>query len=85
MYKIMLRRKAQRSLDKLPKNDYALVLHRLMDLAYEPRPIWVEKIRIVGLWRVRQGDYRVIYDIDDDQRIVVILYIGHRKDIYRSL
>ena len=85
MYKIELRRKAQRALVRLPKNDFNAVLGTVKDLANTPRPKGVEKIKSAGLWRVRQGDYRIVYSIDDGQKTVTILRIGHRSEIYRSL
>ena len=85
MYKIELRRKAQRSLDRLPKSDFGAVLDAVKGLANSPRPKGVEKIKSAGLWRIRQGDYRIVYSIDDGQKIVTILRIGHRREIYRSL
>ncbi len=85
MHKIEMRRKAQRVLDRLPKNDFNAVLEAVKDLADTPRPKGVEKIKSAGLWRVRQGDYRIVYDIDDEQKIIIVLRIGHRREIYRSL
>ena len=85
MHKIELRRRAQRALDRLPENDFNAVLGTLQDLANMPGPKGVEKIKSAGLWRVRQGDYRIVYSIEDDQKIVTILRIGHRREIYRSL
>jgi mRNA interferase RelE/StbE len=85
MYRIELRRKVQQSLDKLPKRDFEAVLESVKDLANSPRPKGVEKIKSAGLWRVRQGDYRVVYSIDDKQQVVTILRIGHRREVYRSL
>ncbi len=85
MHKIELRRKAQRALNRLPKNDFNAVLGTVKDLAKTPRPKGVEKIKSAGLWRVRQGDYRIVYSIDDGQKTVTVLRIGHRREIYRSL
>jgi len=85
MYKIELRRRAQRALDRLPKYDFKAVLDAVKSLAETPRPSGIEKIKSAGLWRIRQGDYRIIYSIDDNQKIVTILRIGHRREIYRSL
>ncbi|MBI2980432.1 MAG: type II toxin-antitoxin system RelE/ParE family toxin [Chloroflexi bacterium] len=86
MYKIDLRRRAQRGLDRLPSDDFRAVLNAVQKLANNPRPRGVDKLRSAGgWWRVRQGDYRIIYDIDDDRKIVTVLYIGHRREIYRSL
>jgi len=84
MYKIELRRKAQNSLDKLPKNDFEAIISDVRKLADNPRPKGVEKIKIAGLWRIRQGDYRIVYAIDDSQKLVTILRIGHRREIYRQ-
>lgn len=85
MYKIELRRKAQRSLDKLPKDDFDAVIGDIKKLADSPRPRGVEKIKSAGSWRIRKDDYRIVYSIDDSQKLVVILRIGHRREIYRSL
>jgi mRNA interferase RelE/StbE len=85
MYRIELRRKAQRALDRLPKDDFNAVLGVVKDLAHTPRPKGMEKIKSAGFWRIRQGDYRIVYSIDDGQKMVTILRIGHRREIYRSL
>jgi mRNA interferase RelE/StbE len=85
MYRIELRRKAQRSLDKLPKSDFTAIIEAVKNLAESPRPKGVEKIKSAGLWRIRYGDYRIVYSIDDDNKIIIILRIGHRREIYRSL
>ena len=85
MYQIELRRRAQRALDRLPKSDFQAVIEAIKELARTPRPKGVEKIKSAGLWRVRQGDYRIVYNIDDSQKIATILRIGHRREIYRAL
>ena len=85
MYEIELRRKAQRALDKLPEDDFNAVIDAVKGLADTPRPKGVEKIKSAGLWRIRQGDYRIVYSIDDSEKTVIILRIGHRREIYRSL
>ena len=59
MYKIELRRKAQRALDRLPKVDFEAVLGEVKGLADSPRPKGVEKIKSAGLWRIRQGNLQV--------------------------
>ena len=85
MYRIELRRRAQRALDRLPKTDFQAVVEAVKELAQIPRPRGVEKVKNTGLWRIRQGDYRIVYSIDDNQNIVIVVSVGHRKDIYRSL
>jgi mRNA interferase RelE/StbE len=85
MYQVELRRKAQRDLEKLPKKDFETAIKAIKGLSANPRPKGVEKIKIAGLWRIRQGDYRIVYNIDDNQKVIIILRIGHRREIYRSL
>jgi mRNA interferase RelE/StbE len=86
VHKVELRRKVQKALDKLPKDDFHSVLETMKGLAVLPRPRGAEKVKAPGgLWRVRQGNYRIIYQIDDDQNVVTILRIGHRREIYREL
>ena len=85
MHQIELRRRAQRVLDRLPKSDFQAVVGAIKELALTPRPRGVEKVKSVGLWRIRQGDYRIIYGIDDNQQLVIVVRIGHRKEVYRSL
>lgn len=85
MYKIELRRRAQRALDKLPKTDFQAVVESIKDLAETPRPRGIEKVKGTSLWRIRQGDYRIIYAIDDNQQLVTVVCIGHGREIYRSL
>ena len=83
MYKVELRRRVQDKLDSLPESDREMVIGALLNLEEDPRPRGVEKIRGKELWRVRKGDYRVVYDINDDAKIVTVVRIGHRKDVYR--
>lgn len=85
MYQIELRRKAQKVLDKLPKADFEAIIEDIKSLEDNPRPKGIEKIKSAGLWRIRQGDYRIVYSIDDSQKMVIVLRIGHRRDIYKSL
>ncbi|MBI4186087.1 MAG: type II toxin-antitoxin system RelE/ParE family toxin [Chloroflexi bacterium] len=85
MYQIELRRRAQRALDRLPRSDFRVVVEAIKELARTPRPRGIEKVKSTGLWRIRQGDYRIIYAIDDDRQIIIIVRVGHRREIYRSL
>lgn len=85
MYRIELRRRAQRALDRLQKADFQAVVVAINDLAQTPRPRRIETVKGTDLWRIRQGDYRIVYAIDDNQRLVTVAHIGHRREIYRSL
>ncbi len=85
MHRIELRRRPQHVLDRLPESDFQAVIKAIKELALTPRPRGVEKVKSAGLWRIRQGDYRIIYGIDDNQQLVTVVRIGHRKEVYRSL
>jgi mRNA interferase RelE/StbE len=85
MYRIELRRRAQRALDKLPKSEFQAVIEAIKSLAVTPRPRGIEKVRSTGLWRIRRGDYRIVYAINDKKSLVTIVRVGHRREIYRAL
>jgi len=82
-YKISILRRAQKQLAKIPANDYKKIKQAILDLAHDPRPPGSKKLKGRSGWRIRQGDYRVIYEIQDDQLIIIILDVGNRRDIYR--
>lgn len=82
-YKLSILRRAQKQLAKIPANDYKKVKKAILDLTQDPRPPGSKKLKGRDGWRIRQGDFRVIYEIQDDQLIVIVLDIGNRKDIYR--
>jgi len=85
VYKVELRRRVRQSLDKLPEKDRRVVIATLESLEQEPRPRGVEKIRGTELWRIRKGDYRVIYYINDQEQTIAVVRIGHRRDVYRGI
>jgi mRNA interferase RelE/StbE len=85
MYRVDLRRHAQRALDKLPKSDFQAVIESIKALVQTPRPKGIEKVKSTGLWRIRQGDYRIIYAIDVNEQLVSVVRVGHHREIYRAL
>ena len=85
MYKVEVRRRAQRALERLPKADFQAVVRAMKDLEQTPRPRGAERVKGTGLWRVRQGDYRIVYGIDDGGQLVTVVRGGHRREIHRAL
>jgi len=85
MYKVELRRNVKKSLDRLQTQERHRIIPVLLNLEQEPRPTGVEKVRGTELWRIREGDYRLIYHIDDEEKIITVVRIGHRRDIYRGI
>ena len=84
-YALFIFRRAQRRLASLPKRDYERVKFAVRELSVRPRPSGCAKLAGREGWRIRVGDYRVIYEIDDAARSVTVLHVGHRKDAYRNL
>jgi len=82
-YSIFITRQAQKELTKLSTNDYLKIKAKIQALSENPRPPGSKKLKGREGWRIRSGNYRVIYDIKDDKLLVKILKIRHRKDIYR--
>jgi len=84
-YRITLTPSAARQLRKFDPQARRRIQAALELLAAEPRP--PAATRLVGgsgEWRVRTGDYRIVYEIHDDELLVLVLRVGHRRDIYRS-
>jgi mRNA interferase RelE/StbE len=86
-YRVEFSRSAEREFDQLPQQVSARVSSRINSLAVNPRPPGVLKLagRTTDLYRIRVGNYRVIYAIKDDVLLVLVVSIGHRKEIYRDL
>jgi mRNA interferase RelE/StbE len=84
MYKISIKKSAAKELEELPNKITALITTAILQLAHNPRPQGYKKLKgkILELWRIRIGNYRVIYTIDDGIKIIDVQKVGHRKDIY---
>lgn len=82
-YSVFLLRRAQKELAKLPDDSYPRIRDRIRDLAEAPRPPGSRKLTGREGWRLRVGSYRILYDIDDSEKTVTVLHVGHRRDVYR--
>jgi mRNA interferase RelE/StbE len=82
-YSPFLKRSAAKDLEVVAAKDRRRIVDRIQALATEPRPPGVEKLSGAEKYRVRQGDYRILYTIDDGAKTVVVVKIGHRRDAYR--
>lgn len=82
-YKIFFKKSVEKDFDVIPKNDLKKILGRIEALAEDPRPPGCEKLTGQQRYRLRQGRYRILYSIQDDELIVWVVKVGHRKDIYR--
>ena len=82
-YKVFFRKSVQKDLQSIPKSDLRRILGRIEALAKEPRPPGCEKLTGQERYRVRQGRYRIVYSIQDDELTVWVVKVGHRKAVYR--
>ena len=83
-YEIELTRAARRDLENLPRNMLKRVDARILLLADDPRPRAAKKLSgPEGFLRLRVGDYRIIYQVEKDRLVVLVVRIGHRREIYR--
>ena len=82
-YRIVLPKTVQKALDRLPDAVAGRIFTRLEELETNPRPADVKKLKGRDAWRIRVGDYRVIYEIHDRVLQILVITIGHRRDVYR--
>jgi len=83
-YRLTFKKSVAKDLRALPTKDIARILKRIRSLAHEPRPLGCEKLSGQERYRVRQGAYRIIYEINDDELVVIVVKVGHRGGIYRK-
>lgn len=82
-FEVRFKRDAEKELRKISQPDLGRLVKKIQKLAVEPRP--PDAIKMVGelSYRVRQGDWRVVYDIDDAKQVVMVLKVAHRREVYR--
>ncbi len=81
-YQINIEKSVLKKLGNIAKPDYVRIKAAILALAQDPRPPGCKKLKDRPGYRIRQGNYRVIYEVLDDQLLVLVLAVGHRKDIY---
>ena len=82
-YGILLTRTAAKELEGEPTKDRHRIVRRIEALAENPRPAGAEQISGDDKYRIRQGDYRILYEIEDDQLVVTVVRVGNRREVYR--
>lgn len=83
-YELVFRKSVAKDLRAFPNQDVKRIMQRIRTLANDPRPAGCEKLSGQERYRVRQGAYRIIYEIEDARLIVLIVKVGHRRDVYRN-
>jgi mRNA interferase RelE/StbE len=83
-WRVVVAGPAARDLQRLPEKAAAAVVESFDAIALDPRRVGKAlRLELEGLWAARRGPYRVIYRIEDDQRVVTVVAVGHRADVYR--
>jgi mRNA interferase RelE/StbE len=82
-YEILFKESVWKDLKKIPKRELKKIWSRVEKLGNDPRPMGCEKLTGEELYRIRQGNYRIVYSIQDNELTVWVIKVGHRKDVYR--
>jgi len=83
-YKIEIKKSAVKEIEHLPRKEIKAILVTIASLSENPRPHGCKKLSGQEKYRIRCGDYRVLYSIEDKVLIVFVVKVGHRKDVYRG-
>jgi len=83
-YKILIKTSASEELGKIQKKDLLKIIKRIQKLALNPRPQGCQKLSALERYRIRQGNYRIIYSISDQDFEIHIIKIGHRREVYKN-
>ncbi len=82
-YKLVFKKSVSKDLRSIPKKDVARILQRMEELQENPRPVGSEKLSGQERYRIRQGAYRIIYEVVDELLVVTVVKVGHRKHVYK--
>jgi mRNA interferase RelE/StbE len=82
-YRLLIKASAAKELEAVPLKDRRRITARIQRLASDPRPVGVEKLSGQERYRLRQGNHRILFSVNDVELAVVIVKIGHRRDVYR--
>lgn len=86
MYKVYIKKEAQKGIKKLASDDIPNVLKKLCTLEENPRPVGCKKLaKSANAYRIAKGVYRILYTVDDKRKSITVYRVGHRKQIYRRL
>ena len=82
-YRIVFKKSVAKDLKKIPKKDVAKILKLIRALANDPRPLQVKKLSGQDRYRMRQGNYRILYSIEDAELVITVVKVGDRRDVYQ--
>ena len=83
-YKVFFKKSVEKDFADIPKKDLSKIIKRIGKLADDPRPPGCEKLTSEDKFRIRQGRYRIVYSLQNKRLVVIVVKVGHRKDVYRN-
>ncbi len=83
-YELVFRKSVAKDLRQIPNEDVARSLERIRALTENPRPTGCEKLSGLERYRIRQGVYRIVYEVQDRRLVVLVVKVAHGRDVYRS-
>jgi mRNA interferase RelE/StbE len=84
-YRLSIKPSAAKEIESIPKKDRLRVIKRINGLSENPRPSGCEKLTGHGKYRVRQGDYRIVYSVSDEEPIVLVVKVANRREVYSGI
>ena len=82
-YRVLIKPSAAKEIEAIPQKDRRRIVARILGLSSNPRPPGCEKLSDQDRFRLRQGVYRIVYSVNDDESSLLIVKVGHRKEVYR--
>jgi len=85
MYKILYKKSVEKDLRKLPKSSLAVIVKKIQLLAKKPQPKGSVKLHgAKNLYRIRHADYRIVYETNSSELVILVIKVAHRKEVYRN-
>lgn len=82
-YSVHVKRSAAQEIEAVPRRDRVRIIEHIRTLSGDPRPAGSRKLSGRDAYRIRQGNYRIVYTVDDEDRVVMVVAVAHRRDAYR--
>lgn len=82
-YELIVRQSVRKDVEGIPRKDLTRILSKVEALRNDPKPAGSIKLSGSEYYRIRQGDYRIIYEVQDEALIIVLIKVGHRREVYK--
>jgi mRNA interferase RelE/StbE len=83
-YRIVIKKSAAKEIERIAKNDRIRIIEKIKSLSQDPHPTGSKKLSGQEKYRMRQGNYRILYQLIDDELIINVVKVGHRQDVYKN-